>query len=166
MKKLFLLLFGMISLSCKYFLKTWWWPSRNQESLFQIFLIHCNKSLLALEVMSIHCREWSTCPQNTSGYHLHEVNTGDKGISGNSCQNTNICSTPTQGGVSQCVSRIVDRRIQIVFEIFEDKSGFEDIGKLWQYRWNWQVRKKAELIWLKYLSTLSVQLFFLKTVTL
>ena len=40
----------------------------------------------------------------------------------------------TQGCVSQCVSRIVDRRIQIVFEIFDDKSGFEDIGKLWQYR--------------------------------
>ena len=107
MNKLFLLLFGMISLSCKYFLKTWWWPSRNHKSLFQIFLIHCDKSLLALEAMSVHCREWSTCPQNTSGYHLHEVKTGDKGISGNSCQNTNICSTPSPGVVK--VSRLALR---------------------------------------------------------
>ena len=68
----------MISLSCKYFLKTWQCPSRNQESLFQIFLIHCKNFLIALETMSVHCREWSTCPNFTSGYRLHEKKTGDK----------------------------------------------------------------------------------------
>ena len=34
--------------------------------------------------------------QIISGYHLHEMKTGEKGISGNSCQSTNICSTPIQ----------------------------------------------------------------------
>ena len=30
-----------------------------------------------------------------------------------------------------------------IFEIFNDKSGFEDRGQLWQFRWIWQVCKKS-----------------------